>query len=185
MVNKIYRYKLLHKMFDIFDQMQVLRENAKKAKMVCGTMDLSKGFASHLHDVMVILYDVWNTIKPEQINIVGGNQSLLITINNLPTLAIILLQPVIMLLKPSPQTNMTAMRLQRMCWLRFLCLLSHYRKPRGDNKLDEIVWEMTLAVWACKISNQAMSDLVDGWVLMEDNQQCNNILAEWNAQLMD
>jgi hypothetical protein len=55
MVKNNYRYKLLHKMFDIFDQRQVLRENAKRAKMACGTMGLSKGFAPHLRDVMDIL----------------------------------------------------------------------------------------------------------------------------------
>jgi hypothetical protein len=54
-------------MFDIFDQRQVLRENAKKAKMASGTMGLSEGFAPHLCDVMDILYDVWNAIKPAQI----------------------------------------------------------------------------------------------------------------------
>ena len=67
MVNKHYRYKLLHRMFDIFDHRQVLRENAKKAKTVSGTMGLSEGFAPHLHDMIHILYDVWNDIKPEQI----------------------------------------------------------------------------------------------------------------------
>ena len=50
-------------MFNIFDQRQVLRKNAKKAKMVSGAMGLSKGFAPHLRDVMDILYDVWNAIK--------------------------------------------------------------------------------------------------------------------------
>ena len=62
---------------------------------------------------------------------------------------------------------------------------SHDCKPRDDNELDEIVWKMALAVWACKISTQAKNELVDGWVSMEDNQQCINLLAEEIVHLMD
>ena len=41
------------------------------------------------------------------------------------------------------------------------------------------------AVQTCKISTQAKNDLIEEWVSMEDNQQCNNLLAEEIDQLMD
>ncbi len=45
---------------------------------------------------------------------------------------------------------------------------------------------MALAVKECSINNpQAKKSLVDGWVSMEDNEQCNNLLAEEVNQLMD
>jgi hypothetical protein len=44
---------------------------------------------------------------------------------------------------------------------------------------------MALAVWACKTSTQAKNELVEGWVSLEDNQQCINLLAEEIVQLMD
>ena len=43
-----------------------------------------------------------------------------------------------------------------------------------------------MAVKECSINNpQAKKSLVDGWVSMEDNEQCNNLLAEEVNQLMD
>ena len=58
--------------------------------------------------------------------------------------------------------------------------------PKGDEEFDEIVWERALAVKECSINNpEAKKSLVDGWVSMEDNEQCNNLLAEEVNQLMD
>ena len=58
--------------------------------------------------------------------------------------------------------------------------------PKGEEEFDEIVQEMTLAVKECKLSNpEAKKYLVDGLVSMEDNEQCNNLLAEEVNQLMD
>ena len=58
--------------------------------------------------------------------------------------------------------------------------------PKGDEEFDEIVWEMALALKECAINNpEAKKNLVDGWVSMEDNQQCNSILVQEIVQLMD
>jgi hypothetical protein len=67
MLKKNYHYKLLHKMFEIFGNRQVLRENARAEKMTEGTMGLSEGFSPHLRNVMDICYEVWSNIKPEQV----------------------------------------------------------------------------------------------------------------------
>jgi hypothetical protein len=56
------------------------------------------------------------------------------------------------------------------------CVGGHDCMPNGDEEFDEIVWEMALAVKECSINNpEAKKSLVDGWVSMEDNVQCNNL----------
>ena len=53
-------------------------------------------------------------------------------------------------------------------------------------EFDETVWEMVLAVKECKLSNpEAMKSLVDEWVSMQENEQCNNLLAGEIDELMD
>ena len=55
----------------------------------------------------------------------------------------------------------------------------HDCMPNEEEEFDEIVWEMALTVKECPINNpQAKKSLVDGWVSMEDNEQCNNILVK-------
>ena len=45
---------------------------------------------------------------------------------------------------------------------------------------------MALALKECAIDNpEAKKNLIDGWVSMEDNEQCNYWLAEEVNQLMD
>ena len=56
----------------------------------------------------------------------------------------------------------------------------------GEEAFDEIVWEMTLAVKECTLRNpEAKKYLVDEWVSMEENEQCNNLLAAQIEELMD
>ena len=54
MLKKNYMYKLLQRMFEIFD------EGGVKVNMIQGTMGLS------VSDVIGILFEVWNDIKPQQ-----------------------------------------------------------------------------------------------------------------------
>lgn len=67
MLKKNYRYRLLMRMFDIFEERQDRREAAKAAKMAAGTMGLNEGYAPHVFDVMEILYEVWNEIPASKI----------------------------------------------------------------------------------------------------------------------
>ena len=62
---------------------------------------------------------------------------------------------------------------------------SHDCMPIHNNELDEMIWELVVAVWACKTSARAKNDLIEGWVSMEDNQQCNSLLTDEIFQLMD
>ena len=67
MLKKNYRYRLLRKMLEMFEDREALREAAKEAKMTAGTMGLDEGFAPHLRDVMEILYEVWSDVKPSAV----------------------------------------------------------------------------------------------------------------------
>ncbi len=67
MVKKNYRYRLLLRIFDTFEERQVLRETAKRAKMGAGTMGLNEGHTPHLKDVMDILYTVWDETPASKI----------------------------------------------------------------------------------------------------------------------
>ena len=67
MLKKNYRYRLLMRMFDIFEERQDRREAAKAAKMAAGTMGLNEGYAPHVFDVIEILYEVWNEIPASKI----------------------------------------------------------------------------------------------------------------------
>ncbi len=64
MVKKNYRYRLLQRMLDTYQERQQLCEAAKTTKMRTGIMGLDEGHAPHLKDVMDILNDVWNEITP-------------------------------------------------------------------------------------------------------------------------
>lgn len=67
MLKKNYRYRLLLRMLDIFDERVDRREAAKAAKMAAGTMGLNEGYAPHVFDVIEILYEVWNEIPASKI----------------------------------------------------------------------------------------------------------------------
>ena len=56
MLKKNYRYLLLRKMLDIFEERVSLRDSAKKAKMRAGTMGLAERHSPHLRDAMELLH---------------------------------------------------------------------------------------------------------------------------------
>jgi hypothetical protein len=152
--------------------------------MASGTMGLSEGFAPHLRDVMDILHDVWNAIKPEQIRrcwrkstLIDYNQPPANIDNNIVATSDTAAETV--------TTDQHDSNVEDVLAEVFVFVESHDCKPIGDNELDEIIWELALAVQTCKISTQAKNDLIEGWVSMEDNQQCNGILVEEIVQLMD
>ena len=180
MVKKNSRCKLLHKMIDILDQRQVLRENAKKAKMASGTTGLSEVFAHHLRDVMDILYNIWNAIKPEQIRHCW-RKSTLIDHNhpssNIDNETVATSDTAAETVTTDQSNNQHDCNVEDMFAEVDAFVERHDCKSRGDDEFDEIVWEMTLAVQECKINTQAKNKLVEGWISMEDNQQCNNLLA--------
>ena len=66
MLKKNYRYALLLRMLDIFDDRERLRKQAEN--MRAGTKGLQEGHAPHLLDVMELLFDVWKKIDPSAIN---------------------------------------------------------------------------------------------------------------------
>jgi hypothetical protein len=190
MIKKNYRYKLLHKMFEIFDERQVLRENAREAKMRQGTMGLKKGFSPHLRDVMDICYEVWSNIKPEQVRncwrkstLIDHNQSATTTIDNETVATDVTAAESV----DTDQSNNQHDNSVDDIFSEVVEFVErHDCMPIGEEEFDEIVWEMALTVKECPINNpQAKKSLVDGWVSMEDNEQCNNLLAEEVNQLMD
>ena len=67
MLKKKYRYHLLGRMLEIFEDRQALREAATAANMTRGSMGLEEGFAPHVRDVMEILYKVWSDVKPSAV----------------------------------------------------------------------------------------------------------------------
>ncbi len=106
MLKKNYRYKLLHKMFEIFDERQVLRENARAAKMALGTMGLKEGFSPHVCNVMDIATKFGAISNQSKSETVGENPLSLTTISLLPLpLTMKLLQLMLLLLKQLPQTK--------------------------------------------------------------------------------
>lgn len=79
MLKKNYRYILLHKMLETYDERLMLREQSKG--MQSGTMGLSEGHPPHLRDVMDILHQVWEDIDPAAVNncwvksqLIGGKE---------------------------------------------------------------------------------------------------------------
>jgi hypothetical protein len=67
MVKKSYRYRLLERLLDIYQERKQLREAAKTTRMRAGTMGLDERLAPHLRDIMDILDDVWNEITPTKV----------------------------------------------------------------------------------------------------------------------
>ena len=67
MVKKSYRYRLLERLLDIYQERKQVREAAKTARMRAGTMGLDERLAPHLRDIMDILNDVWNEITPTKV----------------------------------------------------------------------------------------------------------------------
>ena len=54
------------------------------------------------------------------------------------------------------------------------------------NDFDAILWEMTMAVKECDANDkEGMKNMIEGWVSMEDNDFCQNVLAEERDELMD
>ena len=60
MIKRRYRYRLLAKYLEIFEDRQLRREQAQAANMTRGTMGLEEGFPPHLRDAMDILDEVQN-----------------------------------------------------------------------------------------------------------------------------
>lgn len=190
MLKKNYRYKLLHKMFEIFDERQVLRENARAAKMALGTMGLKEGFSPHVRDVMDICYEVWSNIKPEQVRncwrkstLIDHNQSATTTTDNETVATDVTAAETV----ATDQSNNQHDNSVDDIFAEVVEFVEgHDCMPKGDEEFDEIVWEMALALKGCAINNpEAKKNLVDGWVSMEDNEQCNNLLAAEIDQMMD
>ena len=46
------------------------------------------------------------------------------------------------------------------------------------NDFDDILWEMAVAVGECGKDVGSMKAMVEGWVEMEDNEFCTDMLAE-------
>ena len=67
MLKKNYRYKLLLRMLDIFEERESLCAAAKAAKMRAGAMGLREGLPPHFKDVMDILHQVWEEIPPQKV----------------------------------------------------------------------------------------------------------------------
>ena len=140
-------------------------------------MGLSNGFAPHLHDVMNILYDIWNTIKPEQIRHCWRKPNLIDHYQppvNIDNGTVATSDTAAETITTDQSNNQRDCNAEDMFAEVAAFVDSHDCKPRGDDEFDEFVWEMALVVQECKINTQAKNKVVEGWVSMEDNQQCNN-----------
>jgi len=67
MLKKKYRYRLLMKILEIFEERPQRRAAADAANMRPGTKGLAEGYAPHLADVMDILHEVWKEISAQKV----------------------------------------------------------------------------------------------------------------------
>ena len=182
MLKKNYRYKLVHKILDIFDDRKVLRENARVAKMTHDTMGLSEGFSPRLHDVMDICH-VWSNIKPEQVRncwrkstLIDYNQSIAATVTGNETVAtgITAAETV-----ATDQSNNQPNDIGDVIFDEVVLFVDgHDCMPNGEDEFDEIVWEMALTVKVkeCTINNLEAKNiwLMNGsqWKKMNNTTTC-------------
>jgi hypothetical protein len=67
MIKKNYRFLLLSKYIDMFEEREQLRKDAIEMQMTRGTKGLEQGFAPHVRDCIDLLHEVQKNVKEESI----------------------------------------------------------------------------------------------------------------------
>ena len=197
MLKKNYRYHLLCQMLTLFDDRTALRERAMAmaAKMAKGTKGLSEGHAPHLFDAMEILHGVWNEISEQAVKKCWRKTTLLDA-----ELCELANETVDESTANDTTTNEEAVDATEGTIgeedesTEVIDLISQFSKtnlmetPEYGylNEFDEALLEMTNAVKETDPQNLVeMQKMVEGWVSIEDNEFCRDVIVAEVEELMD
>lgn len=168
-LKKKYRYRLLEKMFEVYDDRISLREAAKVAKMQSGTMGLNEGYSPHIADAMDILYEVWKSISPEKVKNCW-KKTTLIKFESHPNDDEVISE--------TEAVSVTSL-LSKFSELNLSTTLA---SGGNDNDFDDAIYEMAHAV---EESEGDLNGMVEGWINMESTEFCSNMMADEVNALME
>lgn len=188
MVKKNYRYRLLRRMLDTFEERQSLRAAATAAKMKAGTIGLDEGHAPHLRDVMSILDEVWNEIPASKISNCWKKTTILSSTPTTSTAA-----DLNSTAEAAGDATVTLTDDEAHQLYNLIAQFSAENVNDSDlpnhgfiNDFDQAFLEMATAVEECDADDEEeMRRFIDGWVSMEDNEYCQEVLADEVKKLMD
>ena len=194
LIKKNYRYRLLRKMLEIFEERQSRREAAKRAKMQAGTKGLKEGHAPHLKDAMDILYEVWSDTSALKVKNCWIKSTL---VSFDPPTPVTETTEEANTEVPAPEANVDEPSAEEEQYSSddgaVFNLLAEFVekndcKPTGTkvNDFDAVLEEMVLTVKQCDGDDlEDMKRMVDGWISMEDTEFCKDLLANEVEELMD
>ena len=198
MVKKNYRYRLLRNMFEIFEERESLREAAKRAKMKAGTMGLNEGHTPHLKDVMDILFIVWNDIPAQKIRNCWEKSTLVSfkqkeQIRNTTADEDMVEVEVVDIESEDSEDNADeegagdAMQIFRLAQ-KFIAdgdVVNQISSSKDGDDLVAVVKEMVETMKETGGDEDKITDMVQGWISMEENEACINELADEVQKLME
>lgn len=199
MVKKLYRYRLLRLMIEMYDERIQRREDAKKAKMQAGTMGLKEGHPPHLRDVMDILSGVWDEISVHSIKkcwmkttLISDemiNQSITpsaeetCTVNNEPEI------------DPEEDEDDVDEETEIRSLFDVIVKFGEMKLSTSGNasgvdadetEFDEMLDDMAAAVSDVECDDfESMKAIFDNWVGLEETNFCKDLLMKEVSQLQD
>ena len=174
-LKKNYRYRLLRRMLEIFEERTERRQAAKDAKMAAGTMGLNEGHPPHLVDVMDILHDVWKEVTEESVRNCWVKSSLVS-------------KDVEMESDNNAEAEQEMQSLfQIVQEFKAMCIGKEFENAVGSEcEFDEILEEMLHAFGDCdKGDSEAMKAVLESWIRLEDTNFCKDLIHEEVHGLMD
>jgi hypothetical protein len=195
MVKKNYWYRLLHMIFETFEERHALREMAKQAKMGAGTMGLNEGHTPHLKDMMDILYTVWDETPASKIKNCWKKSTFVsftelvstddnTSINHQDEELVVDTVDI-----ESEEDDGEEFSGSANAALKIVLLARKFVSKSGsvlddENELDAAVKEMVETINETNGDQNKMNAMLQGWISMEDNKACVNELAKEVNELM-